>query len=199
LILSGVAHLIHRIKNGEEYLEDWDGARRFKYSDLVAATQGFGEANLVGSGGFGKVYKGIVQSTGLEVAIKKVSHESNQGMREFVAEITSVGRLRHRNLVQLHGWCRRKDDLLFVYDYVPNGSLDNLLHSSQRRKILTWDQRYKILNGVSQALYLHEECDHMIVHRDVKPSNVLIYADLEAKLGDFGLARTYLHGAQSQI
>ncbi|KAM7470434.1 hypothetical protein LguiA_008617 [Lonicera macranthoides] len=204
LILSGATHVIHRIKNGKDILEDWEveyGARRFKYSDLLAATRGFGERNLVGSGGFGKVYKGVIPKTGLEVAIKRVAQDSQQGMREFVAEITSMGRLRHRNLVQLHGWCRRENELLLVYDYVPNGSLDDLLFSNpqQKKKILTWDQRYKILIGVAQALlYLHEECDNMVVHRDVKPSNVLIDADLEAKLGDFGLARTYQHGVQTQ-
>lgn len=204
LILSSATHVIHRIKNSEDILEDWEveyGARRFKYSDLLAATRGFGERNLVGSGGFGKVYKGVVPKTGLEVAIKRIAQDSQQGMREFVAEITSMGRLRHRNLVQLHGWCRRENELLLVYDYVPHGSLDDLLFSNpqQKKKILTWDQRYKILVGVAQALlYLHEECDNMVVHRDVKPSNVLIDADLEAKLGDFGLARTYQHGVQTQ-
>ncbi|CBI20009.3 unnamed protein product, partial [Vitis vinifera] len=137
-----------------------------------------------------------VTRTGLEVAIKRVAHDSRQGMKEFVAEIISMGRLRHRNLVQLHGWCRRQDELILVYDYVPNGSLDKILFDDQqKKKILTWEQRYKILIGVSQALlYLHEECDQRVVHRDVKPSNVLIDAELNARLGDFGLARMYKHG-----
>ncbi|XP_075674842.1 uncharacterized protein LOC142644038 [Castanea sativa] len=117
-------------------------------------------------------------------------------MKEFVAEITSMGCLRHRNLVQLHGWCRRQDKLLLVYDYVPNGSLDKLLFDSEeQRKILTWKQRYKILIGVAQALlYLHEESEQRVVHRDDKPSNVLLDANLNARLGDFGLARAYKHG-----
>lgn len=122
-------------------------------------------------------------------------------MRESVAEITSMGRLRHRNLVQLPGWCRRHDELLLVHDYVPNGSLDKLLfdEAHQNIKQLTWEQRYKILLGVAKALlYLHEECDQMVVHRDAKPSNVLIDANLNAKLGDFGLARTYSHGIHPQ-
>ena len=81
-------------------------------------------------------------------------------MKEFVAEVTNMGRLRPRNLVQLHGWYRKQDELLLVYDYVPNGSLDKLLSNSQKKKGLTWKQRYKILIGVAQALlYLHEECD----------------------------------------
>ncbi|KAK2986929.1 hypothetical protein RJ640_009072 [Escallonia rubra] len=203
LFISGAIHVKRRIENMEA-LEDWEveyGARRFKYSDLVAATGGFGERNLIGTGGFGKVYKGIVPSTGLEVAIKRIAQDSRQGMKEFVAEITSMGRLRHRNLVQLHGWCRRQDDLLLVYDYVPHGSLDDVLFDNpqQKKKKLTWEQRYKILIGVAQALlYLHEECEQLVLHRDVKPSNVLIDADLNAKLGDFGLARINQHGIHPQ-
>ncbi|KAK9230980.1 hypothetical protein WN943_021211 [Citrus x changshan-huyou] len=115
--------VLRRIKNGDDILEDWEveyGARRFRYSELYSATKGFREKNLVGSGGFGKVYRGVSPSTGLEVAIKRVAHNSRQGMKEFVAEITSMGRLRHRNLAQLHGCCRKQDELLLVYDYVPN-------------------------------------------------------------------------------
>ncbi|KAJ4716932.1 Lectin-receptor kinase [Melia azedarach] len=204
LLIVGTIHVLRRIRNGDEILEDWEieyGARRFRYSELYSATRGFGERNLVGSGGFGKVYRGVIPSTGLEVAIKRVAHDSRQGMREFVAEITSMGRLRHRNLVQLHGWCRKQEELLLVYDYVPNGSLDKLLFDDehQKKKTLTWDQRYKILIGVAQALlYLHEECDQRVVHRDVKPSNVLIDADLNPKLGDFGLARANDHNINPQ-
>lgn len=196
--------VLRRIRNGDDILEDWEveyGACRFRYSELYSATKGFREKNLVGSGGFGKVYRGVIPSTGLEVAIKRVAHNSRQGVKEFVAEITSMGRLRHRNLVQLHGWCRMQDELLLVYDYVPNGSLDKLLFDDdqQKKKILNWDQRYKILIGVAQALlYLHEECDQRVVHRDVKPSNVLIDADLNPKLGDFGLARAYDHNINPQ-
>ncbi|XWS54465.1 hypothetical protein CRYUN_Cryun10bG0091600 [Craigia yunnanensis] len=112
-----------------------------------------------------------------------------------------MGQLRHRNLVHLHGWCRKQDELLLVYDYFPNGSLDKFLFEDAplKGKKLTWDQRYKILTGVAQALlYLHEECNQRVVHRDVKPSNVLIDEDLNAKLGDFGLARTYEHDNNPQ-
>lgn len=121
-------------------------------------------------------------------------------MRELAAEIASMGRLRHQNLVQLHRWCRKHDELL-VYDYVPNGSLDKILFDDTHQNIkqLTWVQGYKILLGVAEALlYLHEECNQMVLHRDVKPSNVLIDANLNAKLGDFGLARTYSHGIHPQ-
>ncbi|XP_062088987.1 L-type lectin-domain containing receptor kinase S.4-like [Humulus lupulus] len=198
VIFAGV-YILRRTKNKDEILEDWEieyGARKFKYSELHAATRGFREKNFIGSGGFGSVYRGVVPSTGIEVAVKRISNNSRQGIREFVAEITSTGRLRHRNLVQLHGWCRRKDDLLLVYDYVPNGSLNKLLFDNEnQKKKLSWEERYKILNDVAQALlYLHEECQQMVVHRDLKPSNILIDEGLNAKLGDFGLARTYEHG-----
>ncbi|KAL1831792.1 hypothetical protein ACET3Z_001443 [Daucus carota] len=204
LILLGVIHTIHHIGNHNDILEYWEvdyGACRFNYSELVAATNGFSEKNLIGCGGFGRVYKGVIPSTGLEVAIKRIAQDSRQGMREFVAEITSMRGLRHRNLVQLHGWCRRQDELHLVYDYVVNGSLDDLLFNKheQEKKLLTWQERFKILTGVAHALlYLHEECEQMVVHRDVKPSNVLIDADLTPKLGDFGLSRTYGHGLNPQ-
>ncbi|KAL8116705.1 hypothetical protein AgCh_023017 [Apium graveolens] len=204
LILLGVLHIIHQIRTQDDTLEYWEvdyGACRFNYSELVAATNGFNEKNLIGCGGFGRVYKGVIPSTGLVVAIKRIAQDSRQGMREFVAEITSMRGLRHRNLVQLHGWCRKQDELHLVYDYVSNGSLDDLLFNKneQEKKLLTWQERFKILTGVARALlYLHEESEQMVVHRDVKPSNVLIDADLTAKLGDFGLSRTYGHGLNPQ-
>ncbi|OMO86879.1 hypothetical protein COLO4_20872 [Corchorus olitorius] len=107
LLILGAIFILRKIRDGHETLEDWEieyGARRFRYSELFTASRGFGERNLVGAGGFGRVYRGVIPSTGLEVAIKRVSNGSRQGMKEFVAEITSMGRLRHRNLVQLHGW-----------------------------------------------------------------------------------------------
>ncbi|KAL2343766.1 hypothetical protein Fmac_005051 [Flemingia macrophylla] len=200
LTIIGALHVLRRLGNRDEILEDWElehAARKFKFSELRSATGRFGDRNLIGYGGFGKVYKGVIPSTGLEVAVKRVAPNSTQGIREFVAEITSMAQLKHRNLVQLQGWCRKQDELLIVYDYVPNGSLDMLLFENdhQKKKFLTWDRRYKIITGVAQGLlYLHEECEHQVVHRDVKPSNILIDADLQPKLGDFGLARAYEHG-----
>ncbi|XP_043719620.1 L-type lectin-domain containing receptor kinase SIT2-like [Telopea speciosissima] len=201
LMISGALQVARRLKHEDDLLEEWEveyGAHKFRYSELLKATGKFEERNLIGRGGFGCVYRGVIRSTGLEVAIKKVAHDSRQGMKEFVAEITSMGRLRHRNLVGLHGWCRRNDELLLVYDFIPNGSLDKLLYN-QPKKILTWEQRYKILIGVAEALlYLHEECDQRVIHRDVKSSNVLIDADLNARLGDFGLSKIYDHGINPQ-
>ncbi|BAT84488.1 hypothetical protein LR48_Vigan03g143000 [Vigna angularis] len=201
LVIVGVTVAVVRVmkrKKFTELLEDWEqdyGPHRFKYKDLSLATKGFREKELLGSGGFGRVYKGVMPISKLEVAVKKVSHESRQGMREFVAEIVSIGRLRHKNLVPLLGYCRRKGELLLVYDYMPNGSLDKYLYNKPR-VTLNWSQRFRITKGVASGLlYLHEEWEQVVVHRDIKASNVLLDAQLNGRLGDFGLSRLYEHGS----
>ncbi|KAK9727203.1 hypothetical protein RND81_05G265200 [Saponaria officinalis] len=145
-------------------------------------------------GGFGKVYKGVLGSTGVLVAVKRVSHDSRQGMKEFVAEVGSMRRLTHRNLVQLLGYCRREGELLLVYEFM-NGSLDKLLFKKDEKSKLCWFQRFKIIKGIASALlYLHEEWEQTVIHRDVKASNILLDAEMNARLGDLGLARLYDHG-----
>lgn len=198
--VAGAAYLFYKIKNAD-VIEPWEleiGPHRFSYRELKRATKGFRDRELLGFGGFGKVYKGTLPRSRTEVAVKRVSHESRQGIREFIAEIASIGRLRHRNLVQLQGWCRRRADLLLVYDYMPNGSLDKFLFcdgSQPAMPVLSWAERFRILRGVASALlYLHEEWEHVVIHRDVKASNVLLDADLNGRLGDFGLAKLYEHG-----
>ncbi|KAM7265073.1 hypothetical protein ACFE04_002756 [Oxalis oulophora] len=201
LVVCWVVDYLRRKKKFSEELEDWEldyGPHRFKFKDLYVATKGFREKELLGSGGFGRVYKGILPSSKLEVAVKRISHESRQGMREFVAEIVSIGRLRHRNLVQLLGYCRRKGELLLVYDYMPNGSLDKFLFNKPE-VTLNWRQRYRVIKGVASGLcYLHEEWEQVVIHRDIKASNVLLDAELNGRLGDFGLARLYDHGTDPQ-
>ncbi|XP_058751212.1 L-type lectin-domain containing receptor kinase IV.1-like [Vicia villosa] len=198
MITLGVIYYIKRRKKFAELLEDWEheyGPHRFKFKDLYYATKGFREKGLLGVGGFGRVYKGVMPGSKLEVAVKRVSHESRQGMREFVAEIVSIGRLRHRNLVPLLGYCRRKGELLLVYDYMSNGSLDHYLHN-QPRVSLNWSQRFRIIKGVASGLfYLHEGWEQVVIHRDIKASNVLLDGEMNGRLGDFGLARLYDHGA----
>ncbi|KAK4342696.1 hypothetical protein RND71_038512 [Anisodus tanguticus] len=200
LVGAFVSVYIYRRMRQHEVLEEWelDCPHRFRYRDLYKATRGFKVSELIGVGGFGAVYKGVLPTNGAEVAVKKISSNSLQGMREFAAEIESLGRLRHKHLVNLQGWCKTKNDLLLVYDYVPNGSLDSLLYKPKRNIVVTWDHRFNIIKGIAAGLlYLHEEWDQVVIHRDVKSSNVLIDGEMNGRLGDFGLARLYDHGKNS--
>ncbi|KAG5243141.1 lectin protein [Salix suchowensis] len=183
-----------------EDLEDWelDSPHRFRYQDLHTATKGFKKSEIIGVGGFGTVYRGRLPTSAIEVAVKKINHNSIQGLREFTAEIESLGCLRHKNLVNLQGWCKTKKDLLLVYEFIPNGSLAGLLFSRKNSVVLSWEQRFNIVKGIAAGLlYLHEEWERVVIHRDVKSSNVLIDAEMNGRLGDFGLARLYDHGTTS--
>ncbi|KAJ4835285.1 hypothetical protein Tsubulata_002805 [Turnera subulata] len=197
LVSVAAAYVVRRIKNAET-IEDWElhvGPHRYSYQELKQATNGFSEKELLGRGGFGQVYRGTLPDSKIQVAVKRVSNESKQGLREYVSEIASIGRLRHRNLVQLVGWCRRRDDFLLVYDYMANGSLDRHLFDGAKR-VLCWEQRFKIIKDVASGLlYLHEGYEQVVIHRDIKASNVLLDEELTGRLGDFGLARLYEHGS----
>ncbi|KAG0627746.1 hypothetical protein M758_2G225100 [Ceratodon purpureus] len=182
--------------------------RMFTYKELSKATNNFSRRELLGSGGFGAVYKGTLPS-GAVVAVKRMRHESKHGEESFQAEAASLSQIRQRNLVQLRGWCHEEEQLFLVYDYMCNGSLDDwLFHFSQRREkgngkaminlkdaeALPLTLRHSVLSGVAAALaYLHEECAQCVLHRDIKSSNVLLDGDLNAYLGDFGLARLIDH------
>ncbi|CAN6240259.1 unnamed protein product [Urochloa humidicola] len=200
-LLVGVFLFVRRRVRYAEVREDWEvefGPHRFSYKELYHATKGFKNKQLLGTGGFGRVYKGVLPKSNLEIAVKRVSHDSKQGMKEFIAEVVSIGHLRHRNLVQLLGYCRRKGELLLVYDYMPNGSLDKYLHD-KTKPVLDWEQRFQIIKGVASGLlYLHEDWEQVVIHRDIKASNVLLDADMNGRLGDFGLARLYDHGVDPQ-
>ncbi|GJN24104.1 hypothetical protein PR202_gb11822 [Eleusine coracana subsp. coracana] len=132
----------------------------------------------------------------MEVAVKRVSHDSKSGMKEFLSEVASIGRLRHRNLAHLLGYCRRKRELFLVYEYMPNGSLDKYLYNNQTHFVLSWDRRFHIVKCIASGLlYLHEEWEKVVVHRDIKASNILLDSEMNGLLGDFGLARLCERGS----
>ncbi|XBI41540.1 hypothetical protein VPH35_125995 [Triticum aestivum] len=184
------------------------GPRRYMYHELVTATSNFAEEEKLGRGGFGSVYRGHLTLTPVAavggdqdrraVAVKVLSAESSaQGMKEFKAEVRIISRLKHRNLVQLLGWCDSRKGVLLVYELVAESSLDKHLYSKDGT-YLTWPQRYNIILGLGSALrYLHGEWEQCIVHGDIKPSNIMLDSSLSTKLGDFGLARLIDHGAGS--
>ncbi|KAL3621016.1 hypothetical protein CASFOL_035928 [Castilleja foliolosa] len=177
--------------------EKGSGAKKFSYNELVIATTNFSNEGKLGEGGFGGVYKGILRETDSYIAVKRVSKGSKQGLKEYASEVKIISQLRHRNLVQLMGWCHQRGELLLVYEFMPNGSLDSHLFKS--KSILAWEVRYKIAQGLASGLlYLHEEWERCVVHRDIKSSNIMLDSNFNAKLGDFGLARLVDHEKGSQ-
>ncbi|KAL9662677.1 hypothetical protein QQ045_027510 [Rhodiola kirilowii] len=181
--------------------EKGTGPRRFTYADLSRATNNFSDDGKLGEGGFGGVYRGLLSDSDTEVAVKRVSKGSQQGKKEYISEVKIISRMRHRNLVQLIGWCHGQGELLLVYELMPNGSLDAHLfrNNNNNNEVLTWELRHKIALGLASALlYLHEEGDQCVVHRDIKSSNIMLDSNFNAKLGDFGLARFVDHNLGSQ-
>ncbi|XP_028754611.1 L-type lectin-domain containing receptor kinase IX.1-like [Neltuma alba] len=173
-------------------LERGAGPRRFSHKELAKATNDFSENRKLGQGGFGAVYRGYFPDIDLTVAVKKISRGSRQGKREYVTEVKIISQLRHRNLVQLIGWCHEKGEFLLVYEFMPNGSLD--AHLSGKKPPLPWSVRHKIVLGLASGmLYLHEEWEQCVVHRDIKSSNIMLDSSFNVKLGDFGLAKLVDH------
>ncbi|TVU19895.1 hypothetical protein EJB05_36076, partial [Eragrostis curvula] len=163
----------------------------YDLSTLQAATDNFSEQNKLGQGGFGPVYKGKLQN-GQEIAVKRLSTISKQGQAEMRNEVVLVAKLQHRNLVCLLGYCIEEHEKLLVYEFLSNKSLDKILFGPTRQCELSWEQRYKIIDGVGRGLmYLHKDSRLNIVHRDLKPGNILLDADMNPKISDFGFAKLF--------
>lgn len=211
---SGVFHdapgmRLSRRNNGDNNHAHNNNPRIFSYAELYIGSNGFSPKELLGSGGFGRVYKAALPSDGSLVAVKCLAEKGEHFEKTFAAELVAVAHLRHRNLVRLRGWCVHEDQLLLVYDYMPNRSLDRLLfapsttNQKNRQRVgstLDWERRKKIIRGLAAALfYLHEQLETQIIHRDVKSSNVMLDSNFNARLGDFGLARWLEHNFDSNI
>ncbi|KAL4575530.1 hypothetical protein LXL04_022377 [Taraxacum kok-saghyz] len=171
----------------EEYLDQVSGIpTRFSYEELKTATQNF--SKKLGEGGFGSVFQGTLED-GSQIAVKCL-----QGLahvkKSFLAEVESIGSIHHVNLVRLRGFCAWKSERLLVYEFMSNGSLDQWIYNGDRKHILGWECRKKIILDIAKGLaYLHEDCRQKIIHLDIKPQNILLDEDFNAKVSDFGLSK----------
>ncbi|KDP38977.1 hypothetical protein JCGZ_00734 [Jatropha curcas] len=170
--------------------EDMDMAL-FDLTTISEATDGFSFSNKLGEGGFGPVYKGTLVE-GQEIAVKRLSSSSSQGLVEFKNEVILIANLQHRNLVKLLGCCTDGDEKMLIYEYMPNKSLDFFIFDRTRSKLLDWHKRRHIIEGIARGLvYLHQDSRLRIIHRDLKASNILLDSDMKPKISDFGLARMF--------
>ncbi|XP_058745067.1 probable serine/threonine-protein kinase PBL23 [Vicia villosa] len=174
----------------------------FSYNELCVATKNFHTSNMVGEGGFGRVYKGRIKSIDNKVvAVKKLNKDGFQGSREFLAEVMILSFLHHSNLVNLVGYCSEGEQKILVYEYMANGSLeDHLFELPQTKKPLDWYTRMKIAEGAAKGLeYLHAEANPPVIYRDFKASNILLDENFNPKLSDFGLAKLGPTGDKTHV
>ncbi|XP_021719620.1 cysteine-rich receptor-like protein kinase 25 isoform X2 [Chenopodium quinoa] len=177
----------------QNVLEDFTTAESliYEFSTLQAATNYFSDDLMLGGGGFGNVYKGTLPN-GQDIAVKRLSRVSNQGIESFKNEAVLIAKLQHKNLVKLLGFCLTREEKLLVYEYVPNKSLNYFLFDPKKQGELDWPMRYNIITGIARGLlYLHEDSQPRIVHRDLKAANILLEKDMNPKIADFGLARIF--------
>ncbi|XP_023878430.2 G-type lectin S-receptor-like serine/threonine-protein kinase RKS1 [Quercus suber] len=163
----------------------------FNLSCIVAATENFSPTNKLGQGGFGSVFKGQLYN-GQHIAVKRLSKSSRQGIGEFKNEVMLIAKLQHKNLVKLLGCCIQEDETMLIYEYMPNKSLDSIIFDHTRASFLNWKKRFEIILGIARGiLYLHQDSRLKIIHRDLKASNVLLDAEMNPKISDFGMARIF--------
>ncbi|KAG6691519.1 hypothetical protein I3842_10G067100 [Carya illinoinensis] len=198
LFILGCRCLIRRRKKyngakGENVVNDITTVEslQFDFSTIEAATKKFSDDSKLGEGGFGEVFKGTLPN-GQEIAVKRLSRSSRQGAEQFKNEVVLVAKLQHRNLTRLLGFCLEGQEKILVYEFVPNKSLDNFLYDPTKHGQLDWSTRYKIIAGIARGTqYLHQDSRLRIIHRDLKASNILLDADMNPKISDFGMARIF--------
>ncbi|WVZ99117.1 hypothetical protein U9M48_044464 [Paspalum notatum var. saurae] len=163
----------------------------YDFKTIAVATDGFSTENKLGEGGFGPVYKGKLED-GREIAVKTLSRTSAQGLQEFKNEVLLIAKLQHRNLVRLIGCSISGPEKILIYEYMENKSLDYFLFDATKSKILNWQTRYRIIEGIARGLlYLHQDSRYRIIHRDLKTSNILLDKEMTSKISDFGMARMF--------
>ncbi|KAG6387291.1 hypothetical protein SASPL_152478 [Salvia splendens] len=163
----------------------------FSLPTVLKATDNFSNTSKLGEGGFGPVYRGVLED-GQEIAVKRLSKMSSQGVNELRNEVMLIAKLQHRNLVRTLGFCAQEEEYMLIYEYMPNHSLDLTLFDKEKSMLLDWQKRFDIINGIAKGLlYLHQDSRLRIIHRDLKASNILLDADIIPKISDFGLARSF--------
>ncbi|XP_024989780.1 G-type lectin S-receptor-like serine/threonine-protein kinase At4g27290 [Cynara cardunculus var. scolymus] len=173
-------------------MDNLDELPFFSLYKVAKATDNFSIDNKIGEGGFGPVYKGVLED-GQEVAVKRLSETSQQGLDEFKNEVICIAKLQHRNLVKLLGYCIHGNEMILIYEYMANKSLDSFLFDEIRSSMLDWPQRFCIIHGMARGiLYLHQDSRLQIIHRDLKAGNILLDGDMNPKISDFGLARKFV-------
>ncbi|XP_058094797.1 G-type lectin S-receptor-like serine/threonine-protein kinase At1g11410 isoform X2 [Magnolia sinica] len=169
----------------------------FNLGDVVIATDDFSESNKLGEGGFGPVYKGTLRN-GKQIAVKRLSRNSGQGIEEFKNKVALIQQLQHRNLVRILGCCIQGEEKMLIYEYMQNKSLNYFIFDRTRRVLLDWRKRFDIIIGIARGvLYLHHDSRLRIIHRDLKASNILLDDEMNPKISDFGMARIF-KGNQTQ-
>ncbi|XP_022723497.1 putative receptor-like protein kinase At4g00960 isoform X2 [Durio zibethinus] len=192
-ILAVVVLLKRRKKTKQDDQNDRSHQKslQFDFNAVRIATEDFSDTNMLGRGGFGTVYKGKLQD-GQEIAVKRLSGNSAQGQQEFKNEVLLLAKLQHRNLVRLLGFCSEQKERILIYEFLPNSSLDHFIFDPVKRLLLNWEKRYKIIEGIAKGLlYLHEDSQYRIIHRDLKAANILLDAEMNPKISDFGMAKLF--------
>ncbi|OIT39882.1 g-type lectin s-receptor-like serinethreonine-protein kinase b120 [Nicotiana attenuata] len=180
----------HSSNKGQEKKSDIE-LKFFELHDLKVATDNFSLDNKLGEGGFGAVFKGQLPD-GQQIAVKRLSTQSRQGISEFKTEALLIAKLQHRNLVRFFGCCVEDEEKMLIYEYMPNKSLDYFIFDESRKSLLDWKKRHEIIIGIARGiLYLHQDSRLKIIHRDLKPSNILLDEDMNPKISDFGTARIF--------